>query len=303
MTDELIAFLEDVPAATSRYGIRDDRGRTMDTLKVIENPDGGYLGVYHVSHGGAGFEVAVATSDDLLNWAYRATLDAPASQPTIAAVPGGEFLVAVEAGGSGQPAWLRFMHYRSAERLLGAAADRVFDAPHTLVPAGRLAEGTPNVYAVRLMPDIDHSLIDIEFHYYRHGRVDRQGHGRLTDFRGWSSERDPHLDAAIQRCGVTGNIGGRDAFLWRGRPWLLIEGQRRRKSWQSWRTFLYDPSTDIAHPLAIRTHGGSKAFANPTATMLTTPSGEPGLAVTLFLFDAGSAPGEAGPLLYFRPLP
>jgi hypothetical protein len=50
---------------------------------------------------------------------------------------------------------------------------------------------------------------------------------------------------------------------------LLIEGQKRRKAWGS----------------------------------CTAPSREPGLLVTLYLFQPGAAPGEAGPLLHFRPFP
>jgi hypothetical protein len=80
-------------------------------------------------------------------------------------------------------------------------------------------------------------------------------------------------------------------------------GQKCRKSWGSSRIFLYDPATGVAYPLAIRTPGGSEAFANPAATVLTTPSREPGLLVTLYLFQPGAAPGEAGPLLCFRPFP
>jgi len=42
------------------------------------------------------------------------------------------------------------------------------------------------------------------------------------------------------------------------------------------------------------------SFGNPTLTMLTAPSGEPATVVTLYVFPAGAAPGEAGPLLYYR---
>jgi hypothetical protein len=70
--------------------------------------------------------------------------------------------------------------------------------------------------------------------------------------------------------------------------------------WESWRTFLYDETAGTATPLAFRSHGGSVAFANPSATVLTLPSGEPGLVVTAYLFHAGAAPGEGGPLLYYR---
>ena len=300
---ELIEWLTDVPAATARYGVRDDLGRTMDTLKVIENPAGGYLGVYHTGIGHDQFAVHVATSADLTTWTYRATADQPASQPTIAALAGGDFLLAVEAGGGGRPPWLRFMYYRDLDRLMGGAADRVFDAPHTLVPRGRLAEGTPNIYAAQLTTGIEHSVIDVGFHYFRHGRVDRQGRGRLVDFRRWRTRREPHLDAAIECWGATGNIGGRDAFAWRGRPYLLIEGQLHRGLWESWRTFLYDVSAGTAYQLAIRSHAGSVAFANPTATVLAAPSGAPTLLVTAYLFHAGAAAGEGGPLLYYRALP
>jgi hypothetical protein len=296
----LVDLLTDVPAATARYDIRDDRGLPMDTLKVIEHPSGGYLAVYHCGIGNQQFAVHVATSDDLLTWTHRAELDRPASQPTIAALDDGGFLVALEAGGGGPPPWLRFLHYADADHLLTGRADRSFDAPHTLVPRGRHAEGTPNIYAVRLAPDLDHSEIDVGFHYFRRGRVDRQGRGTLSGFTHWRTRRESTLDAALERLGTAGNIGGRDRFSWDGRPYLLIEGQLERGVWESWRTFLYDESAGTATPLGIRSHGGSVAFANPSATVLTLPSGEPGLVVTSYLFHSGAAPGEGGPLLYYR---
>jgi hypothetical protein len=290
----LLDRLQDVPAATSRYGVRDDRGRTTDTLKVIGHPDGGYLGVYHTSSGDGSFAVDLATSADLLTWRYRVTLDAPASQPAIAADGSGGFVLAVEAGGSGRPAWLRFAHYRSADRLLAGVPDRVADAPHTLVPPGRWAEGTPS------LDRIDGPVIDAGFHYQRRGRVDRQARGRLTGFRDWAARAAPELDAAVEAYGVRGNIGGRSRFVWAGREYLLIEGQQRRRAWDSWRTFLYDPAAGTARPLAVRTHGGSRSIANPAVATVTGPSGDPVLVVSLFLFDSGAAPGEAGPLLYYR---
>ena len=296
----LVDLLTDVPAATARYDIRDDQGRSMDTLKVIACPSGGYLAVYHTGIGNGQFAVHVAVSDDLLTWTHRAELDRPASQPTIAALDDGGFLVALEGGGGGPPPFLRFAYYRSSAHLLAGHADRVFDAPHTLVPPGRHAEGTPNIYAVRLAPDLDHSDIDVGFHYFRRGRVDRQGRGTLTGFTRRQTRRERGLDAALERFGTAGNIGGRDRFVWDGRAYLLIEGQLQRGVWESWRTFLYDETAGTATPLAIRSHRGSVAFANPSATVLTLPSGEPGLVVTFYVFHAGAAAGEGGPLLYFR---
>src|SRR5262249_29042855 len=167
----LVDLLTDVPAATARYDVRDDLGRSMDTLKVIAAPAGGYLAVYHSGIGNQQVALHVATSADLLTWTHRAELDRPASQPTIAALDNGGFLVGLEAGGGGPPPGLRFVYYASADRLLAGTADRIFDAPHTLVPRGRHAEGTPNIYSVRLGPDLDQSEIDAGFHYFRRRRV------------------------------------------------------------------------------------------------------------------------------------
>ena len=81
-----------VTAATGyRYGVRDSVGNRMDTLKVIDSPAGGYLGIYHT-----GDEVKLASSSDLLTWTFRRTLDPQATQPMILALPTGGFLTAVE---------------------------------------------------------------------------------------------------------------------------------------------------------------------------------------------------------------
>jgi hypothetical protein len=63
----------------------------VDTLKVVRNPEGEYLVVYHVGTGGGGYEVDVATSGYPLTWTDRATVDVPESEPVIAAVAEGSF--------------------------------------------------------------------------------------------------------------------------------------------------------------------------------------------------------------------
>jgi hypothetical protein len=293
---ELIELLCDVPRATAFHCVRDDRGRTMDTLKVIADPAGGYLAVYHCGAGRGIFEVHVATSPDLARWTWRARLDGFASQPYIAALPDGGFLVAVEGGGAGTPPWLRLHDFASRDDLLAAKASRTFDAPHTLVPRRKHAEGTPNIYAA----SPDRSRIDVGFHYYRRGKVDRQARGVLTGFAEWTARPEPQIDRALEHWGVNGNIGGRDAFTWNGRQYLLVEGQGERRRWHTWRTYLYDVAGERAWPLPILTRGGSAAIANPTATVLDAPSGGPALLVTAHLFDVGAAEGEAGPLLFYR---
>jgi hypothetical protein len=103
----LLDLLTDVPAATCRYGVKDDRGVSMDTLKVVEDPAGGYFAVYHSRPKRNAFTVHLAHSRDLMTWHHRADLDHDASQPMIEPLAAGGFLVAVEAGGAGRPAWLR----------------------------------------------------------------------------------------------------------------------------------------------------------------------------------------------------
>jgi hypothetical protein len=65
--------------------------------------------------------------------------------------------------------------------------------------------------------------------------------------------------------------------------------------------YLYDRAGGTAQRLNIVTHGGSRALANPTATMLRDPAGRQAVMVTLFVPMEGAAPGEAGSLLYHVP--
>ena len=75
-------LLGDVVGSTGhRYAVTDSAGNTMDTVKIITNPAGGYLGVYHT-----GDKVNLASSTDLLSWVFRRTLDVQATQPTISAL-------------------------------------------------------------------------------------------------------------------------------------------------------------------------------------------------------------------------
>lgn len=303
----MAALITDVTAADAyRYGLRDSAGSSMDTLKVIPNPAGGYLGVYHTLIGGA-FHVKLATSSDLLTWAYRIDLDTHASQPTLAATSDGGYLLVEEADNNGLVAtsatWLRFRHYATLAQLVAAAPDRTFDAPHTLVSTTGGAEGTPNVYSASLSPDLSHSVIDIGFHYFKDAVVDRQARGQLVNFSAWSTRTEPQIDSAITAFGVAGNIGDRDSVVFDGAELHIHEGQLTKGDWSSWRVFLYNPATARAVPISVRTDKGSVSFANPSNSIVPGPTGGRVLVVTLFLPLSGSASGEAGELLYFRQLP
>lgn len=300
----LRSLIEDVTAATRyRYGARDDQGNSLDTLKVVSSPGGGYLGVYHVLAGGI-FVTKLARSTDLITWTHVLDLAAHASQPTIAQLSDGGFLVAFEqdsgcTGTGPNGNCLAFRHYPSLAGLLAGAADRSFQAPRTL---SNCAEGTPNVYSADLHPDIAHSTIDIGFHYFRNCDVDRQARGTLSDFASWSAHVDSGLNGALEAFHPGGNIGDRDYLGLAGGGYNIHEVQFTKGDFGSWRAFLYDWGTGLAAQLAIHTHHGSTAFANPTFTSLLSPSGRPALLVTLFIPAQGAAPTEGGELVYYREL-
>ena len=298
----LRSTIENVAGATAaRYATRDDLGQPMATLKIIASPGGGYLGVYHTITGSKA-EVRIATSADLLHWRQRAILDPRASQPTIAALSDGGFLVALEA--QADPAadrrgrWLRFRYYPTLASLLAGATQRSFDAPRRLATTPGGAEGTPNIYQATLSPDLARSTIQVGFHYLKDGRVDRQARGALNGFSRWVARPEPGLDASLERLGAAANIGDRDHLSYRGAGLTVVEG--RAAPTRPWRVYLYDPARRTAQVLDIKTGKGSGAFANPTVTQLRGPSGAPAVVVTLFLPDSAAAAGEAGELVYYK---
>jgi hypothetical protein len=300
-----LSAIENVVSATAyRYGAHDDQGSSLDTLKVIPSPGGGYLGVYHTLSAGV-FVAKLAVSTDLLHWSHGVDLESHASQPTIAALSDGSFLVAYEkdAGCSGTGPGgncLGFRHYPGLTELLEGAGDRTFQAPRTL---SNCAEGTPNVYGADLRPDIDHSTIDVGFHYFRNCDVDRQARGTLENFSSWSAHVDSGLNGALEAFHPGGNIGDRDYLRLASGSYNIHEVQFTKGDFGSWRVYLFDWLTGVALPLPIHTHRGSTAFANPTFTSLPSPAGRPALLVTLFIPSQGAATGEGGELIFYRELP
>ncbi|MFQ6012196.1 MAG: amidohydrolase family protein [Thermoplasmata archaeon] len=289
------SILEDVSGATAfRYGARDDQGQVLDTIKIIENPEGGYLGVYHSSIAGT-FRVRLATSTDLLRWTFQGTLETRASQPTIAPLPDGGYLVAFEKESEG--AHLRFQYYPDLESLLGAVPQRTFDAPQTLSSL----EGTPSIYEATMDGGIANSEIVVGFHFFRGALgVDRVATGVLRDFATWTATEEAAYNAELVSRGAQGNIGDRDSGEFRGRAYRLQEVQFAPRDWSSWRVFLYDVPTEAFTPLEIKTRAGSTAFANPTFTLLRSPSGADCVVVTYFLPHEGAKGGEAGQLIFYN---
>jgi hypothetical protein len=296
----LAGLLGDVRAATAfRYDARDSAGNRMDTAKVIPSPTGGYLAVYH-----SGEVCHLATSTDLMEWTHQAVVDEPATQPTIAASRDGGLLTAAEFN-DGHGGRLRVRYWTTLAALLAGRPAREFLAPRTLSACN---EGTPSIRRISLDGGADTARIELGFHYHRDCQVDRQARGTLTGFRAWNAATSPGLDAAIERAAaaagehIGGNIGDRDHLRYLGDDYDLVEAQGRRGDFASWRVYLHDRAAGTAEQLDVVTHGGSTAFANPTATRLRDPAGRDALMVTLFLPMEGAPPGEAGSLLYLVPV-
>jgi hypothetical protein len=294
----LSTIVEDVPGSTAyRYGTRDNLGNSMDTLKVVRHPYGGYRGVYHTNVGGR-MVVKFATSLDLINWRYQADLAQNATHPTIFNLPLGAALVAFErqTGCVGGGNCLALRYYESEYALQHAAASRWLMLPRKL---SSCAEGTPSITSATSTL----SSIQISFHYFKGCKTDRQARGTLRSFDPltWTASTAPSLDSGIIAAGASpdGDIGDRDSGFYDGASLRLFEGQLLPGDFSSWRNFLW--SGIGATQLAIRTHGGSRTFANPTFTPLNLPTGQPGVVVTQFLPVSGAAPGEAGELVYYRP--
>lgn len=290
-TARLAALAEDVTAADGhRYDARDHTGRTMDAAQIEQAPDGTYLAVYHTLLADGRFHAAVATSTDLRHWHRGHDFGPGTHQASLAGDRRGGYVLAYEKDPKNH---IAVRAYTDRDALLDGRAARAFDAPRTL---SRCAEGTPSITVVR------GETIELTGHYRADCDTDRQLRATLTGFRDWHATPDRRLDRALQRWGNGGNLGDRAPVELDGRRVLLVEGQRWRGDFGSWRTYAYDPESGRADRLALSTHGGSRAFANPSATLLTDPQGRPALLVSLFIPAQGAAPGEAGQLVYWHKL-
>jgi hypothetical protein len=333
----LASIVEQVDRTTAhRYHAQDDRGALLDGLKVLQ-VDGTNLGIYHAPAKDGRFNVYLATSGDLIAWKRETTIDAGASQPTIALLPSGGIVVAYEKvslielgplsaitdtlesvvgpilNSPKDRIRIRFRFYRNVDALLHGRFAREFTAPRRLSPT---AEGTPNITKVKIKRGlISRSRIEIGMHYFADldgngtADADRQATAVLTNFATWQARTAPELDDALMRTpfrhaefeqAPRGNIGDRDQIVFDGVRLDLQEAQYVPDDYATWRPFLIDPRGGFPRPLQIVTHGGSKSFGNPTATALKAPSGRDAVFVTVYVFSEGAAPGEVGPLVYYR---
>ncbi|KAJ6552998.1 hypothetical protein B0H19DRAFT_1263424 [Mycena capillaripes] len=272
----LLSLIVDVNGAQGAvYAAKDNQGRTMDTAKIIQAPEGDYIAVYHTLRDDGRFHAAIATSTDLLNFQFATDFGTGSSQPTVFFVGDGSYVMAWEQDPNNH---IAVRYFPDRKHLLAATPTRSFDAPMTL---STCAEGTPNIYSVQLSPDIDHSVIDIGGHYFRNCEVDRQQRGTLKNFNHWVTAPRLDVDNAILFWGVQGNIGDRDPVVFDGFTFQLMEGMFSKGDFGSFRAFF-------------------TAFANPSISRIVSPQGKNAIVVGLFLPSKGAPSGEAGQLIFYR---
>jgi hypothetical protein len=307
---DLQTLIDDVPAlATGRtaVGASDSLGQQLGALDPIDDPQGGYLGVYHspyLSRFGPTFRVSLAHSDDLLHWSIVRVLDPyGASMPTLQPIPGSDgYLLAYEKAVPGGDV-IRIAYYASRDDLVNGVPSAQRNLPRLLSPYN---DGTPAILAVDWQGSPANSLIAIGFHYETSVRYrpagDREAVGVLGGFRIWRAYRDVQADRALTARGLRGSHGDWRRFSFEGFGWRAYEAETRYGSFANWRLALYDPSSRRAYPLSLHV-GGSHLISvgNPIVKLLTAPGGSGQvLAVTAFVFDA-TDPSLTGELVYYQP--
>ena len=140
----LRSLIETVPCVGSgrvSYGAKDDHSEELAGLDPIEDPAGGYLGVYASPVGSpagateADFRISVAHSDDLIDWKRTRILEgAGASMPTLRRVPGqSSYLLACEQSEHhGVNAFIQIRYFRSLNGLLANRVAAQVDLPRRL---------------------------------------------------------------------------------------------------------------------------------------------------------------------------
>lgn len=305
--DELLGYVGDIPGATGyRYAVTDDLGHEMDAAKIIQIPETGeFAAVYHWwSHDTSSFSVSLATSTNLLDWTWRATLAEQSSMPYIKQASDGGYVVAWEQEPDNH---LRFAYYATWDDVLHGAAAKTFEAQQQLSDC---AEGTPNIYSA------SSAEVDFGFHYYADCETDRQARG-TTDWVTWEATPQPHLDRAALLQGYRGSIGDREAIVFKDYEFTFLESQFTQDDWRTFRLLVYDeelgardqagltrgfgeapPEPPSVHVFMF-THKGSYSFTNLTATEVTI-DGQRAIVFGVFIPMEGGRPGEVGQLIYYR---
>lgn len=294
------------------YDLKDDQGSQMACVHAYpaRSPavwGGGhrYWALYQAKVGSE-FQVRLASSSDLVSWAFRRTLlqnaDMPyASRPAPATHDGasddddGWIVVTHEQWmrpGSTLPSQLGFKLYYNESQLLAGTHFNSYVAPLSVGAASRL-EGTPSLYATTLVQRGGLWMVDADvgFHFNDARGIDQVASGALSSFGPTAvapsltrqARADAYDDLFASR-GAVGNIGQRAPGTLLGAHLCAQEanvGAMPPTVWADWRVWLYffgaaegDVPTGASGNvtmLNVTTHGGSTAFGNPSWTVLPCP--------------------------------
>lgn len=268
------------------YQSKDDKQNTLDCIKIIPYQNDTFLGVYHSLNEAKEFEVHLSISTNLIDWKYQATLGVNASQPTIQ-IFNEKIYVLWEQEPNNH---LLLNVYENLSSIVEKSSQKSISLSRKL---SNYAEGTPNFYS------ITDTLISIGFHYYKDGDVDRIALGELLNFNEWNVNDDKKVNESFLSYCINGNIGDRDFITFNKKSYIILEAQKIKNDFSSWRIFLYDIEQSISIPIDIKTHFGSKAFANPTVTIAQF-KGKKTLIVSFFIPHEGAEENENGSLIYYK---
>lgn len=284
-----------IDATAKRYNARDDKGMGLDCIKIEQIAPNRYIGIHHTMMAGI-FHLRLVESANLLDWKHIRTVDEHGHQGTLRKA-GKRWLMAWEKDGK-EGNWIRLVAFDSTDDLISGKVAKQFDLPREL---SKFAEGTPSIYGtVPETGDWDRSQLDIRFHYWRDGDVDRQAEGKLLNFKIWRSQIRQGAPTPLESI-YRGNIGDRDYFTANRQNYEVLEAQLKKDDWAGWRILLREGSKAF-NELKIVTEKNSKSFANPTVTNLTLPNGKPGLGISYFMPSQGNHKDESGQLIFYREL-
>jgi hypothetical protein len=292
--------------------LKDNRGVSMDSLKIVQENASTFAGIYHQRIGNDKYCLALALANNLMarDWTFIKNIDCNyASQGDLQRLPDGRYLLAYEKNGADTPPfkmlkrpYIRIVAYRNLDALKAGLPEKVFDLPKTALAK---ADGTPNFRWIRYNGDLDSIYIEIGFH----SRVlvgfkflDRNYIGQLDSFQSYRSMPQGNINKRIDKT-AKGNIGDRSFLLMDNHPYSIIEGQTRYQDWGSWKIYLFDETTQsVVRAGVIATPCGSSSIGNPNFSIVTI-DGMLYLVGSVYVFSEGSKCGEAGTFLFGRRIP
>lgn len=301
--DSLISRLQN--PQTTRFGMTDSLGRTMDSAKIVQAGS-----TYYAVYSPHSQSVVLASASSLYGtWTPLATLDDDnASQPYLAAQSNGTYILADEYAHPGVST-VNFKHYVSLTALRSGTSDHSYD---TYLSLSGCHEGTPDIHST------DPTTIQVGFHYNAgclSDQRDQEAYGTLTRFPTtdgtdptWTETADTVKDNALDNAvtpwspgGYPGKHGARDDFVWQGHRYSLTEAQNSADTggYANWRLALYDYGNDTAYPVVLSSSVPTCA-AVPRVAPLTDTDGQSVLIVTAFIYGECTST-EGGEMTYIVP--